>query len=67
LEVLSRLCDAEFALGRRQTAIEVCRDVMVEAPGSSAARMAKRRLERELQSPADEADSDSKAASPSKK
>lgn len=67
VEVLSRLCDAEFALGRRQMAIEVCRRVMTEAPGSSAARMAQRRLERELQSPAGEADSDSKAAYPSKK
>jgi Putative zinc-finger len=67
LEVLSRLCDAEFALGRQQTAIEVCKRVVAEAPGSSAARSAQRRLDRELQSPADEADSDSKASYPAKK
>ena len=67
LEVLSRLCDAEFALGRQQLAIEVCKRVMAEAPGSREARMAQRRLERELPSPADEADSDSKAAYPAKK
>ncbi|HYO59723.1 zf-HC2 domain-containing protein [Archangium sp.] len=67
LEVLSRLCDAEFALGRRQNAIEVCKRVMAEAPGSSAARMAQRRLEREFQSPVDEADSEPKAVSPTKK
>jgi hypothetical protein len=67
LEVLSRLCDAEFALGRRQNAIEVCKRVMAEAPGSSAARMAQRRLDRELQSPADEVGGESKAASPTLK
>lgn len=67
LEVLSRLCEAEFALGRRQVAVGVCKGVMEEAPGSSAARMAQRRLERELQFPADETDSDSKTASPKKK
>lgn len=67
VEVLSRLCDAEFALGRRQTAIEVCKRVVTEAPGSSAARMAQRRLASELESPVDEADSDSKASYPVKK
>jgi hypothetical protein len=66
LEVMSRLCDAEFALGRRQIAIEVCKGVVAEAPGSSAARMAQRHLDRELQSPADEANSDVKATSPAK-
>jgi hypothetical protein len=67
LDVLSRLCAAEFALGRQQIAVEVCRSVVAEAPGSSAARMAQRRLERELPSSADEADSDVKATSPAKK
>ena len=67
LEVLSRLCEAEFALGRRQIAVQVCRSGMAEAPGSSAARMAQRQLERELPSSADEADSDVKATPPAKK
>ncbi|KFA94712.1 zf-HC2 domain-containing protein [Archangium violaceum] len=67
LDVLSRLCEAEFALGRRQIAVQVCKSVMAEAPGSSAARMAQRQLERELPSSADEADSDVKATSPAKK
>jgi hypothetical protein len=48
LEALSRLCEVESALGRRQSAIEVCKRVMSEAPGSSEARLARRRLEREL-------------------
>ncbi len=55
LEVLSRLCEAEFALGRRQSALEACRWVMKEAPGSSEARIAQRRVERVLESEADEA------------
>lgn len=45
LEALSRLCEVEVALGRRQSAIEVCKRVMSEAPGSSEARLAQRRLE----------------------
>ncbi|WNG56747.1 zf-HC2 domain-containing protein [Archangium gephyra] len=67
LEVLSRLCEAEFALGRRQIAVQVCKSVMTEAPGSSAARTAQRQLERELPSSADEAGSDVKATPPAKK
>lgn len=67
LEVMSRLCDAEFALGRRQIAVQVCKGVVAEAPGSSEARMAQRRLESALESSADELDSDQKAASPAKK
>lgn len=67
LDVLSRLCEAEFSLGRRQIAVQVCKSVMTEAPGSSAARMAQRQLERELPSSADEADSDVKATPPAKK
>ncbi|MFY0521800.1 anti-sigma factor family protein [Archangium gephyra] len=50
LEVMSRLCEAEFALGRRQIAVQVCKGVVAEAPGSSEARMAQRRLESELES-----------------
>lgn len=67
LEVMSRLCDAEFALGRRQIAVQVCKGVVAEAPGSSAARTAQRRLESELESSVDELDSDQKASTPAKK
>ena len=55
VEVLSRLCEAELALGRRQTALEFCKRVMAEAPGTSEAREAQRLLERELSSEADAA------------
>lgn len=64
LDVLSRLCDAEAALGRRRSAIEVCKQVVMMAPGSREARQAERHLENELQSPADEVDSEPEAASP---
>ncbi|QRK05412.1 zf-HC2 domain-containing protein [Archangium violaceum] len=58
VDALSRLCDAETALGRRRIAIEVCKQVvMMAAPGSREARLAERRLENELQSPADEIES----------
>jgi hypothetical protein len=67
VEALSRLCDAEFALGRQQIAVQVCKTVIAEAPGSSAARMAQRRLERELSSSADEAGIDVKTTAPAKK
>ncbi|MFL5357181.1 zf-HC2 domain-containing protein [Archangium sp.] len=63
VDVLSRLCDAETALGNRRNAIELCKRVTRVAPGSSEARLAQRRLEGELRS-ADEADSEPKAASP---
>lgn len=55
LTVLSRLCDAEAALGRRRNAIEVCKRVMATAPGSSEARSALRVLEEQLRSPEPEA------------
>ncbi|WP_309888669.1 zf-HC2 domain-containing protein [Archangium sp.] len=55
VETLSRLCEAELALGRRQNALEFCKRVMSEAPGSSEARVAQRLLERELASEADAA------------
>ncbi|MFY0578207.1 hypothetical protein ACN28S_31290 [Cystobacter fuscus] len=53
--MLSRLCDAEAALGRRRNAIEVCKRVMATAPGSSEARSALRVLEDQLRSPGPEA------------
>jgi hypothetical protein len=52
VEALSGLCEAEFALGRERNALEFCKRVMAEAPGSSEARAAQRLLERELQAPA---------------
>jgi len=55
VEALSRLCEAELALGRRRSALEFCKRVMAEAPGSSEARVAQRLLERELASEADAA------------
>ncbi|HEX8538172.1 MAG TPA: zf-HC2 domain-containing protein [Cystobacter sp.] len=55
LTVLSRLCDAEAALGRRRNAIEVCKRVLATAPGSSEARSALRVLEDQLRSPEFEA------------
>lgn len=48
LQVLSRLCDAESALGRRRSAIEFCEQVVSEAPGSSEAGAAERLLERNI-------------------
>ncbi|PTL76130.1 anti-sigma factor [Vitiosangium sp. GDMCC 1.1324] len=63
VDVLSRLCDADFALGNRRSAIENCNRVMRIAPGSSEANVAQRRLKRE-QALMDEADSESKAGSP---
>lgn len=42
--LLARLCDAEFALGRREAAIEACSLVLKEAPGSQAGLQARRRL-----------------------
>jgi hypothetical protein len=52
VEALSRLCEAELALGRRQSGLTFCKQVMAEAPGSSEARVAQRLLERELSSEA---------------
>ncbi|MCE9672744.1 zf-HC2 domain-containing protein [Myxococcus stipitatus] len=46
LELLNRLCDAEFALGRRQAGRVACNQVLSEAPGSSEARVARSRLMR---------------------
>jgi hypothetical protein len=55
VEALSGLCEAELALGRRQSGLEFCKRVMAEAPGTSEARVAQLLLERELSSEADAA------------
>ncbi|MCP3168601.1 zf-HC2 domain-containing protein [Myxococcus qinghaiensis] len=47
LGLLTRLCDAELALGRRREGLAACNQVLTEAPGSSAAQAARRRLSRE--------------------
>jgi anti-sigma factor RsiW len=47
LGLLNRLCDAEFASGRRQEAYEACALVLEEDPRSNAAQMARSRLRRE--------------------
>jgi len=47
LGLLNRLCDAEFAIGRRQAAFDACSLVLQEDPRSSAAQMARSRLRRE--------------------
>jgi len=47
LGLLNRLCDAEFATGRRQAALEACALVLEEDPRSSAAQVARNRLRKE--------------------
>lgn len=47
LGLLNRLCEAEFAIGRRQAAFEACSLVLEEDPRSSAAQVARSRLRRE--------------------
>jgi hypothetical protein len=47
LGLLNRLCDAEFAIGRRQAAFEACSLVLEEDPRSGAAQVARSRLRRE--------------------
>lgn len=47
LGLLNRLCDSEFAIGRRQAAFEACSLVLEEDPRSGAAQMARSRLRRE--------------------
>lgn len=47
LGLLNRLCDAEFASGRRQEAFEACALILEEAPSSGAAQMARNRLAKE--------------------
>ncbi|MCY1021970.1 anti-sigma factor family protein [Pyxidicoccus sp. MSG2] len=47
LGLLNRLCDAELALGRQAAGAAACKQVIADAPGSSAAQAARRRLSRE--------------------
>lgn len=47
LGLLNRLCDAELILGRQAAGAAACKQVMTEAPGTSAAQAARRRLARE--------------------
>lgn len=56
LGLLNRLCDAQFAIGQREAALQTCNQVLAEGPRSGAAQMAQKRLSRE----ANEAD-DAKA------
>jgi hypothetical protein len=51
-DLLNRLCDAELSLGRQAAGAVACNQVMSEAPESSAAQSARRRLSREAGSPA---------------
>jgi hypothetical protein len=50
-DLLNRLCDAELALDRRAEGIAACNQVLSEAPGSSAAQAARRRLSHKAASP----------------
>lgn len=47
LGLLNRLCEAEFAIGRRQEAFEACALILEEAPSSNAAQIARKRLSKE--------------------
>ncbi|NNB84883.1 zf-HC2 domain-containing protein [Corallococcus exiguus] len=44
LALLSRLCESESVQGRTQEATAICGQIITEAPGSSAAQLAQRRL-----------------------
>ncbi|MBN8471253.1 zf-HC2 domain-containing protein [Corallococcus exiguus] len=44
LALLSRLCESESVQGRTQEAAAICGQIITEAPGSSAAQLAQRRL-----------------------
>jgi hypothetical protein len=61
LGLLNRLCEAEFAIGRRQAAFQACSLVLEEDPRSSAAQVARNRLRKEGME-----DSDSKAGTGSR-
>ena len=63
LDLLNRLCDAELALGRQAAGTAVCNQVISEAPESSAAQRARRRLSQEASS---NLEAPAKAAEPSK-
>jgi hypothetical protein len=47
LGLLNRLCDAQFAIGQREAAVQTCNQVLELGPRSGAAQMAQRRLSRE--------------------
>ncbi|MBN8228263.1 zf-HC2 domain-containing protein [Corallococcus macrosporus] len=64
LALLSRLCESESVQGRDREAAAVCGQIITEAPGSSAAQLAQRRL-RQAAPPAAPASAPAKAA-PSK-
>ncbi|RKG60105.1 zf-HC2 domain-containing protein [Corallococcus sp. CA054B] len=64
LALLSRLCESESVQGRTQEATAVCGQIISEAPGSSAAQLAQRRL-RQASPPTAPASAPSRAA-PSK-
>ncbi|MFP2931774.1 hypothetical protein ACLESO_42685, partial [Pyxidicoccus sp. 3LG] len=60
LSLLNRLCDAEFAQGRFAAGQAACNQVLAEAPGTSEAQVARRRLLRgdaNLEAPAKPAES----------
>ncbi|MHA7631886.1 anti-sigma factor family protein [Corallococcus sp. M7] len=61
LALLSRLCESESVQGRTQEAAAVCGQIITEAPGSSAAQLAQRRL-RQVSPPAAPASAPAKAA-----
>lgn len=50
LGLLTRLCEAEFALGQRDSALEACGQVLSEDPDSSAAMVARKRMGQESES-----------------
>lgn len=62
MDLLSRVCDAELALGRRGAGIAACQQVLKESPESQAAHVARRRLSRESVTTDDAAPADSKPA-----
>ncbi|GMU01929.1 hypothetical protein KH5H1_60490 [Corallococcus caeni] len=61
LGLLSRLCESESVQGRSQEAATVCGQIITEAPGSSAAQLAQRRL-RQASPPAAPASAPAKVA-----
>ncbi|MBZ4332823.1 zf-HC2 domain-containing protein [Corallococcus sp. AS-1-12] len=61
LALLSRLCESESAQGRTREAAAVCGQIIKEAPGSSAAQLAQRRL-RQASPPTAPASAPAKAA-----
>ncbi|WP_342374660.1 zf-HC2 domain-containing protein [Myxococcus stipitatus] len=62
MDLLSRVCDAELALGRRAAGVAACQQVLAESPGSQAAQAARRRLSETPVSGAPENAADAKPA-----